>query len=282
MATDLDDLQARVIAQGAASAAFRHTSTYIADHWRDVSLMSASELAEACEVSQSTVSRFCMGLGFEGFSDFSRALQDLVREEWKAPDRTRYLHRASSIDDDPLVTEEMANLSQMPRLFQSDEAKAMVQFVLRSPRLVLGGARASATVIPYAHYFLSKIRDGVECATPDTPIWTSLASRVQPDTAVLAFVFPRYTTVLLDWLGDVAHWATPIAAITDRVQSPAESFARPVAVVPVGRASLFDSYASVMVFLNHLVREAAAATPHVEARLRGLEDYETRRHVYQR
>lgn len=280
MANTLEDLQAQVLEQGNTSTAFRQIAEYVTHHWRDVSLMSAVELAYACEVSQSTVSRFCMGLGFAGFAEFVRTLQDMVREEWKAPDRTRYLHRHALTGEDPLIGEEIANLRDLPALCESSAGKALVQFVLRSPRLVLAGARASATVMPYAAYFLSKVRDGVECATPDTSIWTSLASRVQPDTAVLAFVFPRYSAALLDWLHDVAHWATPIAAITDRPHSPVESLARPVAVVPVARASLFDSYAAVMVFINYLIREAAAATPNIEARLESLEAYETRRRVY--
>lgn len=280
MATTLAGLQAQVIAQGSSSAAFRQIAEFITHRWRDVSLMSAVELADACEVSQSTVSRFCMGLGFSGFAEFGRALQDLVREEWKAPDRTRYLRRSTSSNDDPLIAEEMANLAQLSVVCESAEAKAMVQFVLRSPRLVLAGARASGTLVPYAAYFLTKIRDGVECATPDTPLWTSLASHSHPDTAVLAFVFPRYSTLLLDWLDDVAQWATPIAAITDRPQSPVESLTRPVVTVPVGRASLFDSYAAVMVFVNYLIREAAAAIPNIEMRLKSLEGYETRRRVY--
>lgn len=266
--------------QGTTPGANRQIAQYVTQHWRDVSLMSAVELADACDVSQSTVSRFCMGLGFSGFAEFVRTLQDLIREEWKAPDRARYLHRPPSADVDPLIAEEIANLSELPALSQSSEGKAMVQFVLRSPRLVLAGARASATVMPYAAYFLSKIRDSVECVTPDTPQWTALASRVQPDTAVLAFVFPRYSAVLLDWLTDVARWATPIAAITDRRHTPVEALARPVAVVPVARASLFDSYAAVMVFINYLIREAAAATPNIESRLQALEDYETKRQVY--
>lgn len=280
MANTLQELQAQVMEQGSVSGAYRQISLYVTQHWRDVSLMSAVELAEICDVSQSTVSRFCMGLGFTGFAEFVRQLQDLIREEWKAPDRARYLHRAPASGDDPLIAEEIMNLSQLQSVCESAVGKAMVQFILRSPRLILAGARASATVMPYAVYFLSKIRDGVEYVTPDTPLWTALASHVQPDTAVLAFVFPRYSATLLEWLNDVAHWATPIAAITDRPQAPVESLARPVAVVPVARASLFDSYAAVMVFLNYLIREAAASTPNIEARLQALEDYETRRRVY--
>ncbi len=269
-----------MIEQGSQSSAHRQIAEYVAQHLRDVSLMSASDLAEACVVSQATVSRFCMGLGFTGFAEFVRELQDLIREEWQAPDRVRHLHRTLGEDSDPLITEESANLAKLPALCASSTTKTLVQFVLRFPRIILAGTRASATVIPYAAYFLSKIRDGVEIATPETPLWTTLASHPQPDTAVLAFVFPRYSRVQLDWLEDVLQWATPIAAITDREQSPVSRLARPVAVIPVARASLFDSYAAVMVYINYLVREAAAGTPQLESRLQALEEYEGRRHVY--
>jgi DNA-binding MurR/RpiR family transcriptional regulator len=277
----LEDLQTQVLEQRSLSTAHRLIADFVAHHLRDVSLMSATELAEACQVSQSSVSRFCMGLGYTGFAEFVRALQDLVREEWQAPDRTRYLRRVeASADLDPLIAEETDNLKQLQAVVNSPACDAMVQFVLRFPRLILAGARASATVIPYAAYFLSKIRDNVEIATPDTPLWATLASHAQPDAAVLAFVFPRYSTVLLEWLDDVSRWATPMAAVTDRPQSPVRTWAHPMVVVPVARASLFDSYAAVVVFLNYLVRQAAAQTPHIEARLQALEHYETTHHVY--
>lgn len=278
--SSLKNLQAQIVEQGALSHANRYIADYVVHHLRDVSLMSATELAEACNVSQSSVSRFCIGMGFSGFTEFMRAVQDVVREEWQAPDRTRYLRNPRSGESDPLIAEESANLAQLQAIVESPAGDAMVQFVLRFPRLILAGARASATVIPYAAYFLSKIRDNVEIAMPDTPLWATLASHPQPDVAILAFVFPRYSTVLLEWLEDVSRWATPIAAITDRPQSPARLWSHPMAIVPVARASLFDSYAAVMVFLNYLVRQAAAQTPHIEARLEALEQYEATHHVY--
>lgn len=274
----LDHLQAQIAEQGTLSVANRAIAEFVAQHLRDVSLMSATELAEVCQVSQSSVSRFCMGLGFSGYADFVRALQDLVREEWQAPDRTRYLHVPSPTD--PLVSEELTNLSGLSDILDSREGQALIQYVQRFPRLILAGARASATVIPYAHYFLSKIRDKVEIATPDSPLWTTLASHSQPDVAILAFVFPRYSRILVEWLEDVSKWATPVAAITDRPQSPVREWARPMVVVPVARSSLFDSYAGVMVFLNLLIRQAAALTPNIDERLQAIEQYETQHHVY--
>jgi DNA-binding MurR/RpiR family transcriptional regulator len=277
----LDELEQRIKEQGNLSPVNRQIADYVLHHLRDVSLMSATDLAEASGVSQPSVSRFCMGLGYQGYADFVRVIQDLVREEWRAPDRAHYLRYPSS-EEEPLIAEEIANLSMLQSLCQTPAVEQLVQFILRSRRLVLAGARASATMIPYASYFLSKVRDGVEVATPDAPLWSSLASHAQPDVAVLAFVFPRYAASLLEWLDDVSRWATPIAAITDRPQSPARQWARPLVVVPVARASLFDSYAAPMVLLNYLIRRVASHTPAIETRLQELEQYESRRQVYQK
>lgn len=279
---NVDDLLSLIEEQGSLSIVNRQIADFVVRRLRDVSLMSATELAEESGVSQSSVSRFCMGLGYSGFSQFVRALQDLVREEWQAPDRMRYVHSPMVHQDDPLIAEEVANLTMLPDICASPPAEAMVQFVLRSPRLVLAGARTSATLLPYAAYFLSKVRDGIEVATPDHPLWAALASHPQRDVAVLAFVFPRYATALLEWLNDVAHWATPIAAMTDRPQSPAMAWAHPLVVVPASRTSLFDSYAAPMVFLNYLIRQVAAQTPGIEARIQSVEEYEASHHVYRK
>lgn len=276
----LDQLKEQIGAQGALSAANRQISRFVVAHLREVSLMSATELADACGISQASVSRFCMGLGYTGFAEFVRTLQDMVREEWSAPDRVHFLHSPPSAGSDPLLQEEIANVTQLQILCSSPEAESLVQFTLRAPRLILASTRASATLLPYAGYFFSKVRDRVEIATPDTALWTALASHPQHDVAILVLAFPRYANVLLEWLKDVAHWATPIAAITDRPQSPVRNVAHPLVVVPVARTSLFDSYAAPIVFLNYLIRQAAAQTPDITARLQALEQYEAAQQIY--
>ncbi|AEJ38318.1 transcriptional regulator, RpiR family [Sulfobacillus acidophilus TPY] len=276
----LDELRRQVDKTGDLSPVNRQIAAFIADHLREVSLMTATELAEAAQVSQASVTRFCTALGFSGFSEFVRVLQDLIREEWQAPERVRYLKPAA--DDDPLLTQERQNLERLPAICRSPAVDEAVRFILEAPRLVLAGARASATLIPYAAYFFSKVRDRVEIATPGTILWDALASRPQPDTAVFTFVFPRYPAVLLQWIKDLTQWGTPVAAMTDRERSPVRAWADPCLVVPVASASLFDSYAAPLVLTNYLIRQVAAKTPDIARRLEAIEQYDITHHVYVR
>lgn len=70
---------------------------YVLRYPEEVVKLSITELAEACEVSDATIFRFCRKVGTEGYQDFKIALaQELV-----SPDSLVY---ADAIPDDPLFT----------------------------------------------------------------------------------------------------------------------------------------------------------------------------------
>jgi len=54
-------------------------ANYVTEHYDKAAYMTAARLGEVVGVSESTVVRFAIGLGFEGYPDLRRALQELVR-----------------------------------------------------------------------------------------------------------------------------------------------------------------------------------------------------------
>ena len=276
----LEELRQKVGETGASSPVNRQIAEFITGHLREVSLMTASELADAAHVSQASVTRFCTALGLSGFSEFVAVLQDLVREEWQAPERVRYLKGPSYPDADPLLQQEWENLQRLSRICAGPGVDEMVDFLVKAPRLVIAGARASGTLVPYAAYFLNKVRDRVEVATPGTLTWDALVTHYQSDVAVLAYVYPRYPNSLVQWLKDLSEAGVPIAAMTDRDRSPVHPIANPCLVVPVASASLFDSYAAPLVLTNYLIRQVAARVPDIERRLKAIEQYDMVHHIY--
>ena len=54
-------------------------STYILENYDKAAYMTASKLASAVSVSESTVVRFAIELGFDGYPEFQHALQEIVR-----------------------------------------------------------------------------------------------------------------------------------------------------------------------------------------------------------
>ena len=56
-------------------------AAYISDHYEQAVFMTAAKLGETVGVSESTVVRFAMGLGYEGYPEFQKALENWVKNK---------------------------------------------------------------------------------------------------------------------------------------------------------------------------------------------------------
>ena len=65
----------------------RQIATYISKHYDKAAYMTAAKLGAEVAVSESTVVRFVMELGFEGYPEFRRALLALIRSKLTAVQR---------------------------------------------------------------------------------------------------------------------------------------------------------------------------------------------------
>jgi len=61
------------------SKGHRRIVEYIEEHYDKAVFMTASKLGEKVGVSESTVVRFALALGYEGYPQLQKALQELVR-----------------------------------------------------------------------------------------------------------------------------------------------------------------------------------------------------------
>jgi len=55
--------------------------SYITNHKKNSLTMSINELAKQCNVSRTTIMRFCQKLGFDGFSEFKYHLKNELTQE---------------------------------------------------------------------------------------------------------------------------------------------------------------------------------------------------------
>lgn len=263
------------------SDAHRIMVRYLERNYRQAAFMTSAELAAAVGVSQASVSRFAVSLGFSGYGEWIKEMQKIIRLELSAADRMWFaLHPVDGERDRTLAGEENS-LRQLQAVAESPRFLDLARGLSEAGRVVVAGARASATLVPYMAYFLGKVRPDVAAATPGSPLWDQLALDNPSKTLVVALVFPRYSRLLIEWLGGLSDLGFRIAVVTDRLESPAVSFAELALAVPVTAASLFDSYAAPIIALNLLVRRAAQFSPErSRERLRAIEDWDLRQRAY--
>ena len=77
----------------------KRIARYILDHYDKAAYMTASRLGSIVEVSESTVVRFAIEVGFDGYPEMQRALQELIRTRLTAVQRVDVTNSLIGEDD---------------------------------------------------------------------------------------------------------------------------------------------------------------------------------------
>ncbi|MEU4829221.1 MurR/RpiR family transcriptional regulator [Streptosporangium sp. NPDC023615] len=246
------------------SPAQRRIARYLGDHLSEAIFLSSVELAERAGVSQPSVTRFAMVLGFAGYPELRQALRPLV-VGGRSPSRSNGLQAAIDAEIDNLrsVREALADPSDLVGL---GTALAGCE-----PLPVLGLRVSSGLATTFA-YFARRIHPDVRLLTHGgSELADGLhAARRAGAGWLLAVVLPRYPAEAVRALLAARELGLRVAVITDRQDVPFE--ADVVLAAPVGERLVFDSHAAPLALAMVLVEAMADAAPlRTQAR---LEEYE--------
>lgn len=276
---DFHHLMNKIAGVAHESPTYEKLAYTIEKGYKHIIFMTASEVAEQADVSQGSVSRFCIALGYKGYNDFLHHLQQFVRKEITAPQRLQYTaHSNKNILN--ILKLEHENIDALELLLERPEYKKMIDQIIHADQIVLLSARMSATLLSYTYYILNKIRANVIQVTPGNPAWETIELMDPERVHIFSLVFPRYPNQLLEKLKHLHNKGFSISSITDSITSPVYAVTDPVLSVPITTSSIFDIYSTPILFLNLLLREVATATDGLDKRMAELESLEKRDQIY--
>lgn len=268
----IEQLKAKMSHVAKESPTYEKLAYYIEKNFMRIIFMTAGEVAEEASISQGSVSRFSVAMGFRGYNDFLRNTQKYISEQITAPQRLQYTTQNGGDEKiDGILNMEHKNIDELQNIIHSPGYMRLVAEIVAAKEVVLLSARMSATLLPYTGYILNKIRNGVFEVTPHVPCWDTLSQRDPSSTLIFTLIFPRYPNILIQKMKELRSAGFRIAAITDSVISPVEDLADPVLQIPTTVSSIFDIYSTPMIFLNLLMRDVAKRTEGLEQRLNALE-----------
>ncbi|GAB2494425.1 MurR/RpiR family transcriptional regulator [Streptosporangium sandarakinum] len=242
----------------------RRIARYLGDHLDEAIFLSSVELADRVGVSQPSVTRFAVGLGFAGYPELRQALRPLVVGD-QVPPRANDLQTAIDVEIGNLrsVREGLADPSSVAEL---GAALAACE-----PLPVLGLRVSSGLATTFA-YFARRIHPDVRLMVHGgSELADGLhAARRAGAGWLVAVVLPRYPAEAVAALGRARELGLRTAVITDRRDVPFE--ADVLLDAPVGERLVFDSHAAPLALAMVLVEAMADAAPlRTQAR---LEEYE--------
>ena len=230
----------------------------ILNDYDKVAYMTASKLGALVGVSESTVVRFAYELGFEGYAEFQRSVQELVRTKLTPNQRIEVTKQRMSkgcvIDN---VME--SDINKIRITLESLDRNAFlgaVDAILSAKRIFVMGARSSESLARTLSYNLSLIFDNVKFVNPTSTaeVFEQMFS-ICEDDVLIAFSFPRYSSKMVNAVKYARQNNADVVVFTDSSISPIAEFSNHLLLAQSDMASFMDSLVAPMSIINAMIVE---------------------------
>lgn len=258
----------------------RRVADFMIEDYKRLFLMSAKEIAQKCQVSEPTITRFVMDLGFGGYGEFEQYLKGLLRDELTS------VERLLKVDQETKATTTLnaysqntvMNLENMMNSVPEAEIKNLARMIFQATTVMVAGYKASTALAFYLGYLLKKIKEGVMIETVYS--WDNLDYIAVHGKSLLLFViaFPRYPMRAIEIIEYAKQYQARIICLSDSLKSPIINLADHYVVIDMEGFSFIDPFSHIVTFLGALVHEIAYMDKDATAeRLSRIEDGVRRR-----
>ena len=253
----------------------RQIARYLLTHYDKAAYMTAARLGTEVSVSESTVVRFVMELGYVGYPEFQKALQELIRTKLTSFQRMEVTNHLIG-DGDVLEKVLMTNVENIRHtldgISRSDFHDA-VEAIVKAKNVYIIGVRSSAMLANFLSYSLQMIFDNVRLidTTAGSELFQQMMAVGEGDVMV-AISFPRYSKRVIKAVEFARRAGADVIALTDSSEAPIAASAQQVLVAQSDMASYVDSLVAPLSLINAMVVAVSRAREdEVRERLQKLE-----------
>ncbi len=253
----------------------RQIARYLLAHYDKAAYMTAAKLGSEVSVSESTVVRFVIELGYAGYPEFQKFLQELIRTKLTSFQRMEVTKHLIG-EGDLLEKVLMADVDKIRRTLDSIDRNAFdgaVEALVNARTIYIIGVRSSYTLANFLNHTLRMIFDNVRLieTTSGGELFEQIMNIGKGDVMV-AISFPRYSKRVINAAAYASRAGATVVSVTDSPDSPLANDATHVLVAQSDMASFVDSLVAPLSILNALVVAVTRAREtEVTERLRKLE-----------
>lgn len=234
----------------------RRISRFIMESYEKAAFMTASKLGKAVQVSESTVVRFAMELGYDGYPGMQKALQEMVANRLTSVQRIEVTK--DRIGDQDVVS--MVLQADMDRLRHTGdtvdrgEFQAAVEAILSAKRIYILGVRSAAPLASFLGYYLHYMFKNVHIITASgaSEMFEQIVGLTAEDV-VVAFSFPRYSAATTKGAQYCRTTGATVIGMTDSYGSPLAQYCDHVLLAKSDMVSLVDSLVAPLSVTNALI-----------------------------
>ncbi len=252
------------------SRSHKKVAAILLDRPDEVVFLNVSQLAAMAEVSDATITRFVVFLGFRGFAEFQEAIQSSLKQQWKTSERLIKTGNTSPSFESVLKEDIREMEETMDRLDEKELMKA-VHALWKADKIWIAANRSAEALGGFLHYYLEKVVDDVRMIH-SVERDADLLARLGKQDVVIGISFPRYSKSTVDILAYACEEGVETVALTDTLSSPLSAYADTVLTAKSRMQSYIDTFtAPLSVIQALLVQIGKEREEETEKRLEHLE-----------
>ena len=266
------------------SKSHKKIASYIMDHYDTAVFMTAATLGKEIGISESTVVRFAAGLGYDGYPEFQKALEEWVKSKWNSLQQmgAKYGNSSQSEILTSVIRADMEKMEDTIHNLDPAAFETAVSSILEAKHVYVIGLRSCEPLASFLSFYLSMIRgDVMQLKTTSTTELFEQMIRVSDEDVVIGISFPRYSMRTLKAMEFANDRNAKVITITDSVHSPMNLYSSCNLLARSDMVSIVDSLVAPLSLINALVVALCVKAPEQASKnLKDLEEVWANYQVY--
>lgn len=231
-------------------------ANYILTSYDKAAFMTASKLGKTVNVSESTVVRFAVELGYDGYPSMQKALQEMIR------------NKLTSVQRIEVANDRFGNQEILSMVLQADVDKirstleeidhdafmTVVDAILNARNIYILGVRSSAAIASFLGFYFNLMFDNVKhIHTSSNAEMFEQMVRINQEDVVIGISFPRYSSRTAKAMKFAFDRGATVVALTDSMAAPIARHATHTLIAMSDMVSLVDSLVAPLSVVNALI-----------------------------
>lgn len=231
-------------------------ATYITDNYDKAVFLTAAKLGEVVGVSESTVVRFASHLGYKGYPEFQKALEEMVRNKLNSIQRMEVTYGRIT-QSQILETVLQADAEKIKYTIEHIDQGAFemaVDTILNAKTIYIVGIRSCAPLASFLAFYLHLMFDHVvQLNTNNSSELFEQMVRIGAEDVIIGISFPRYSMRTLKAMEFANNRNAKVITLTDSVHSPMNLYSSCNLIASSDMASIVDSLVAPLSVINALI-----------------------------
>jgi len=228
---------------------------YILEHYDKAAFMTANKLGVTIGVSESTVVRFAVVLGFKGYPKLQKCLQELIKAKLTLSQKMELSDEHITQENvlESVLKADIENIKITLEKINHQTFENIVNSLFKARKIYIIGLRQSAALSGFLAFYLNIILDNVKLVEYGVSDIFEQMLNIDEQDILIGIGFPRYTTRTIEAISFAKSKNANIVVITDSLLSPLAEKADYTLIAQNNITSFVDSLVTPLSIINALI-----------------------------